>query len=242
MTGERASRKAALSMGGEFGRSAVLLDRLPLWLEAVERVLERIEIDVVGKTAKPSVALDMIEQHRPDLFVTGVDVDDPEMDGISCLRTALERFPQLRCRSLDAHGARTDRSCARCGCRRLRHQERAPGRLGVCCPPGVPALHLSRGVAHDAFASVAGSRRRFGSYSPRAGDPAADGRGALECKAREDAVGQVAALSSCPHSSSAPAARLLPGERALSPVKATEMPLSRLSQTTVSDAGLVTAW
>jgi len=90
-------------VAGEDGRSAVLLDRLPLWLEGVERVLERIEIDVVGKTAKPSVALGMIEQHRPDLFVTGVDLDDPEMDGISCLRTALERFPQLHAVVLSMH-------------------------------------------------------------------------------------------------------------------------------------------
>lgn len=90
-------------MGGEHGCSAVLLDRLPLWVEAVEGVLHRIEINVVGKTTKPSIALEMIEQHRPDLFVTGIDVDDPEMDGISCLRTALERFPQLRAVVLSVH-------------------------------------------------------------------------------------------------------------------------------------------
>ncbi len=45
-------------------RTAVLLDRQPLWLEAVERVLDRIDVRVVGKATAPKPALELIEQHR----------------------------------------------------------------------------------------------------------------------------------------------------------------------------------
>ena len=83
-------------MDGEYRHTAVILDRHPLWLEAVERVLERIEIEVVGKTARPLDALNLIERHRPNLLVTGVEMEDSEMDGIECMRKARERLPELR--------------------------------------------------------------------------------------------------------------------------------------------------
>lgn len=83
-------------MYGERQYSAVLVDRHPLWLEAVERVLEGIQIDVVGKLAQSTAALELIEQIRPDLLITGVEMDDMEMDGISFIRRAVELHPHLR--------------------------------------------------------------------------------------------------------------------------------------------------
>jgi len=77
-------------------RTAVLLDRQPLWLEAVEQVLGRIEVDVVGKATAPKPALELIQEHRPDIFVTGVGMEEGEMDGIACIRRARELAPELR--------------------------------------------------------------------------------------------------------------------------------------------------
>jgi DNA-binding NarL/FixJ family response regulator len=77
-------------------RSAVLLDQYPLWLDAVENVLERLGIDVVGKATSPSRALALIEERQPDLFVTEIGVAPGEVDGITCLREARERVPKLR--------------------------------------------------------------------------------------------------------------------------------------------------
>ena len=82
-------------MDGE-NHSAVVLDRHPLWMEAVERVLERAQINVVGKAARPFLAFDLIERHRPDLLVAGIEMDDPETDSGGFLREVRERFPQLR--------------------------------------------------------------------------------------------------------------------------------------------------
>ena len=76
--------------------TAVLLDRLPLWLEAVECVLERTGVRVVGKATTPTRALELIDEHRPDLFVSGIEMDAGEMDGITCIRNACSRAPGLR--------------------------------------------------------------------------------------------------------------------------------------------------
>ena len=52
-------------------QSAVLLDKHPLWLEAVEQVLGRVDIKVVGKATAPTRALELIDEFVPELFVTG---------------------------------------------------------------------------------------------------------------------------------------------------------------------------
>lgn len=87
----------------EVNRSAVLLDRRPLWLEAVERVLERIEVQVVGKAIAPKHALELIERLRPGIFVTGVEMVEGEMNGITCIRHARELAPALRAVVLSSH-------------------------------------------------------------------------------------------------------------------------------------------
>ncbi len=77
-------------------QSAVLLDKHPLWLEAVEQVLGRVDINVVGKATAPARALEMIDEFMPELFVTGVHMGEGEIDGITCIATARERLPHLR--------------------------------------------------------------------------------------------------------------------------------------------------
>ena len=78
------------------GQAAVLLDRHPLWLEAVEQVLARVDIDVVGKATTPERALELIETLLPELFVTGGHGSDGGMDGLACIAEARTRLPQLR--------------------------------------------------------------------------------------------------------------------------------------------------
>ena len=85
------------------GHAAVILDRQPLWLEAVELVLGRINVRVVGKATAPEKALELIEEQRPDIFVTGIEMDAGEMDGIDCIARARELVPSLRAVVLSAH-------------------------------------------------------------------------------------------------------------------------------------------
>jgi DNA-binding NarL/FixJ family response regulator len=83
--------------------SAVLLDQQPLWLEAVELVLGRIEVRVAGKATAPKQALELIGACRPDVFVTGIEMENADMDGIECIARARELVPDLRAVVLSAH-------------------------------------------------------------------------------------------------------------------------------------------
>jgi DNA-binding NarL/FixJ family response regulator len=77
-------------------RTAVVLDRFPLWQEAVELVLVRIGVAVEGKASTPELALELVEQRRPSLLVTEIDFADPAVDGIAWFRRTLELNPGLR--------------------------------------------------------------------------------------------------------------------------------------------------
>lgn len=83
--------------------SAVLLDRQPLWLEAVELVLGRIDVGVVGKATAPGQALELVGAHRPDILVTGIEMGEGAMDGIECIAQARALVPSLRAIVLSAH-------------------------------------------------------------------------------------------------------------------------------------------
>ena len=84
-------------------RTAVLLDEHPLWLEGVEQVLARIGIEVTGKATSPEHALALIEEHRPSLFVTGIELENGELDGLETLSLAKKRVPELKVIVLSAY-------------------------------------------------------------------------------------------------------------------------------------------
>ena len=84
-------------------RTAVLLDQHPLWLSAVEQVLGGCDISVLGAATRPAEALALISEHAPDVFITGISMSDGEMDGIECLRLAVERMPSLKAIVLSSH-------------------------------------------------------------------------------------------------------------------------------------------
>ena len=77
-------------------KTAVLLDQHPLWLDAFEQLVQRIGVDVVGKTTSPPEALQLVEEHRPDVFVTALEVHEDRIDGLACLRLAREQQPDLK--------------------------------------------------------------------------------------------------------------------------------------------------
>ena len=77
-------------------RTGILLDPHPLWLDALEGVLERLDVRVGLKTTSPSEVLEQLDTLKPDLIVAEVETPDGEIDGIECLRSARERVPSLR--------------------------------------------------------------------------------------------------------------------------------------------------
>jgi DNA-binding NarL/FixJ family response regulator len=77
-------------------RTAILVDQHPLWMDTVEQVVRRANIDVLAKITSAAVADKRIDDLRPDLLVTGIKMADGEIDGLTLLRTARERLPGLR--------------------------------------------------------------------------------------------------------------------------------------------------
>ena len=81
-------------MRGTRDRSAVILDRHPLWLDAMDKLVQAVGVDVVGRATNIEDAIAMIDEHRPDLFIAGID---PSMEGVlDCVRRASESHPELR--------------------------------------------------------------------------------------------------------------------------------------------------
>jgi DNA-binding NarL/FixJ family response regulator len=83
-------------MGKNGERTAVVLDEQPLWLEAMEQLLERVGMHVAGKTTDPREALDLVVTHDPDVLLVDYGVHGGDLDVIECLRRAHELRPELR--------------------------------------------------------------------------------------------------------------------------------------------------
>ncbi len=77
-------------------RTAVIHDPHPLWIDAVESVLESIDVEVVGRAATPEQALELVEEHRPSLLITETQTPNRGMSGTMLIRTACERVAALR--------------------------------------------------------------------------------------------------------------------------------------------------
>jgi DNA-binding NarL/FixJ family response regulator len=77
-------------------RTAILLDPHPLWLDAVQRVLEGVGVDVSGKATQPELALKLVSEHRPDLFVAELVASQSLLEAADTIRLVHERAPGVR--------------------------------------------------------------------------------------------------------------------------------------------------
>ena len=82
-------------MGEIEEKTAVILDRHPLWVEALQQLLDRVGIEVVGKTNRAQEAIAMVRDRDPDIFVTELEFNDGETDGLTSLRLAKQAKPSL---------------------------------------------------------------------------------------------------------------------------------------------------
>jgi DNA-binding NarL/FixJ family response regulator len=77
-------------------RTAVIVDEHPLWLEAVEQVLGRVAVEVIGKATSLADATSMIDQHRPALIVAEIAGAAGDGSGLAWLVETGERFPDIK--------------------------------------------------------------------------------------------------------------------------------------------------
>ena len=78
----------------DVGKTAVLLDRHPLWLDAMSGLLASVGVEVVARATDCETATAMLEDYRPDVFVAGIDPSD--VTQIDCVREAALNFPKTR--------------------------------------------------------------------------------------------------------------------------------------------------
>jgi DNA-binding NarL/FixJ family response regulator len=95
-----AEEKGANTMGSitERGaaRTAVVHDPHPLWINAVEAVLESIDVAIVGRAAEAERALALVEQHGPDLLICELQDAIGGIGGAKLIELARQRVPTLR--------------------------------------------------------------------------------------------------------------------------------------------------
>ena len=84
-------------------QTAVLLDEHPLWLEAVESVLNGVGVEVVGKTTSPKEALALVEEARPDFLLAELPDSNGRMGDADLLAKARALVPDLKAIVLSAH-------------------------------------------------------------------------------------------------------------------------------------------
>jgi DNA-binding NarL/FixJ family response regulator len=83
-------------MGKNGERTAIVLDEQPLWLEAMEHLLNRAGMRVVAKTTDAAEVLELVAVHEPDILLADSGVRSGELDVVECLRRAHEVHPQLK--------------------------------------------------------------------------------------------------------------------------------------------------
>jgi two-component system response regulator DevR len=84
-------------------QSGVICDSHPMWLDAVEQVLRRIAIHVIGKTTSTSEALSMVKEHTPDVLITELESGPGDLSGLVLIERARAATPSVRSIVLSMH-------------------------------------------------------------------------------------------------------------------------------------------
>jgi DNA-binding NarL/FixJ family response regulator len=79
-------------------RTAVIVDERPLWLNALEGLLGRLELEVVGRATDHSDARSMVIEHAPDILIADYAViSDGESSDTTILHRARQVNPNVKC-------------------------------------------------------------------------------------------------------------------------------------------------
>jgi NarL family two-component system response regulator LiaR len=95
--------------GPDAEHTAVVHDPHPLWIDAVDSMLESIGVKVVGRAAKADQALALVDEHEPYLLIVELQREDGGgMDGFKLIEQARQRFAAPRVIVLAASEEQSD--------------------------------------------------------------------------------------------------------------------------------------
>ena len=77
-------------------RTAVVLDEHPLWLDAVEAVLARLNVKVEGKTTSVARTLELIDSQRPDVLLLEPTENSGDGRRLDLICRAKELHPAMK--------------------------------------------------------------------------------------------------------------------------------------------------
>jgi DNA-binding NarL/FixJ family response regulator len=76
-------------------RSAVIVDRHPMWVQAFSQLLSRLGLEVRAQATDLDALVGLVEEHRPDVLVLEFDIVS-EQRVLADLRTVLDLQPDLK--------------------------------------------------------------------------------------------------------------------------------------------------
>ena len=76
-------------------RTAVIVDRHPMWVQAFRQLLDRLGIEVLAHATEPESLLALVTEHQPDVLVIEFDLAN-EQHVLADVRETLEAAPELK--------------------------------------------------------------------------------------------------------------------------------------------------
>jgi DNA-binding NarL/FixJ family response regulator len=76
-------------------RTAIVLDRYPVWLDAIEFVVAGEGFERTEVTTDPDVALGLVETLQPELHIVGTEAFSVEIEALAHIRRVRERAQHL---------------------------------------------------------------------------------------------------------------------------------------------------
>jgi len=93
-------RKSGRIVGTHAGRTAVIVDTHPLWLDALEALLKRVDFGVAGRATSIEDARRLVLETRPDLLIAECAMATESTNGSGgkrLLEQAREAHPRIKC-------------------------------------------------------------------------------------------------------------------------------------------------
>jgi DNA-binding NarL/FixJ family response regulator len=83
-------------LNGVKQRTAVLFDPHPLWLDALQSILDSVGVTVVGRTTSPEEVLALVTERNPDILICETATVNGGLDGGMLIQACRQRVSSLQ--------------------------------------------------------------------------------------------------------------------------------------------------